>query len=136
MKTSEKLTVGNLYSRNDLADQFNITDATIKTGIFQPSGTSSVWLFITEQKSADRTQYEDRLDGDRLHWEGQSAGRKDKVIIEHAIHGRELLVFYRSSKNEYPEYAFKYEGPFRYVSHDPGNSEIRKPSKFILDRDA
>ena len=52
--------------------QFTIKDATINTGIFQPKGHDSVWLFVTEQKTPDRTQYVDRLDGDELRWEGQT----------------------------------------------------------------
>lgn len=134
MITSEQLIVNDLYSRNDLMSQFEITDATINTGIFQPAGTSSIWLFITEEKSSDRTQYEDHLEGNELFWEGQSSGRKDKLILEHSLNRLELLVFYRHTKSEYPEYAFKYEGAFQYRSHIPGNPETKEPSRFILDR--
>ena len=135
MKTSESLTRGTLYSRNDLRREFGITDATINTGIFQPRGTDSVWLFVTEQKTSDRTQYRDQLHGDVLEWEGQSSGRKDRLIIEHAINGLELLVFYRHSKAEYPDYAFRYEGQFRYMSHEPGDPDAKIPSRFILERE-
>lgn len=134
MKTSEYLHIGGVYSRNDLVQEFGITDATINTGIFQPRGTSSIWLFITENKSTDRTQYVDKLEGNRLCWEGQSAGRKDRLIIEHVENDLEILVFYRRVKSQYPECAFKYEGPFRYVTHEQGNPQIKNPSKFILDR--
>jgi hypothetical protein len=78
MRTSDQLTLGRVYTRADLMSQFGIKDATINTGIFQPQGHDSVWLFLTEQKTSDRTQYEDRLDGDELRWEGQTEGRKDK----------------------------------------------------------
>ncbi len=71
---SEKLKIGELYSRNSLAKQFHITDATLNTGVFRPKAYSSVWLFVTRNKPANRPQYVDQLAGDELHWQGQSAG--------------------------------------------------------------
>jgi putative restriction endonuclease len=89
---SERLRVGTVYTRKQLAEQFGITDATLNAGVFQPKGYSSVWLFVTEKKSADRTQYEDRLDGDTLPWQGQTEGRTDDLIIEHVA--RRLGLFF------------------------------------------
>ncbi len=102
IKTSETLVVGNVYTKQDLSELFNITDATIKTGIFQPTGHDSVWLFVTENKQPDRTQYRDLLDGDVLEWDSQPSGRKDDLIFEHQYRGLELLLFYRKEKYEYP----------------------------------
>jgi 5-methylcytosine-specific restriction enzyme A len=117
MQTSRHLTEGNVYTRKDLAEQFGITDATINTGIFQPAGHQSVWLFITEKKTADRTQYTDLLTGDVLYWDGQTEGRKDLLIIEHEQRGLELLVFYRVKRNQFAGGGFRYEGRFRHESH-------------------
>jgi hypothetical protein len=130
MKTSTFLTVGNVYSRVELADRFEITDATLNTGIFRPLGHESVWLFVTEKKTPDRTQYRDHLDGNDLSWDGQTSGRKDALIINHEAEGLELLLFYRGSKTEYDNYGFRYEGPFRYISHKGS-----KPAHFLLRRD-
>jgi hypothetical protein len=129
MKTSTALRLGNVYSRVELADRFGITDATLNTGIFQPTGHESVWLFVTEKKTPDRTQYRDHLDGNNLSWDGQTSGRKDALIINHETEGLELLLFYRESKTEFDNYGFRYEGPFRYVSH-----EGSKPAHFLLRR--
>ena len=74
MKTSEHLVVGQVYTRAELAEQFQIVDATIRTGIFRPSGHDSIWLFITEEKSPAQTQYHDELVGDDLHMDGQTSG--------------------------------------------------------------
>ena len=126
---SSKLEVGHIYSREDLRRLFDISDATLNTGIFSPGGYNSIWLFVTEKKSADRTQYDDRLEGDTLHWDGQTAGRKDDAIIKHQQMGVELLVFYRKSKAEYPGASFRYEGCFRYVSHTGA-----QPTHFVLER--
>ena len=65
MKTSPVLEVGNIYSRADLKGQFGIQDASVNNGIFKPKGHDSVWLFVTKEKTSDRTQYQDILDGER-----------------------------------------------------------------------
>jgi hypothetical protein len=127
--TSAVLTPGQVYTRDDLARLFHITDATLNTGISQPEGTNSIWIFVTERKTRDRTPYEDRLDGDLLYWQGQTEGRKDALIIEHAKRKLELLVFYRRKKYEYPGAGFRYEGPFDYVDH-----KGRRPTNFELKR--
>lgn len=128
-RTSEVLHSGHVYTRAELRQRFDIRDATLNNGIFQPSGHSSVWLFVTERKTSDRTQYVDRLDGDLLHWQGQTLGRKDSLIIEHEQRGLELLVFYRQRKYEYPHAGFRLEGVFRYSRHwgsQPTNFELRR----------
>ena len=127
--TSERLTPGEIYSRADLSRLFGIRDATLRTGVFRPKGTASVWLFVTENKPDDRTPYIDRLEDDTLHWQGQMAGRRDAWIIEHHARGLEILVFYRESKDEYPGYGFRYLSPFAYISHT-GN----RPTNFVLQR--
>ena len=126
---SSRLVEGQIYTRVELRDLLESNDATMNTGIFRPSGYDSVLLFVTEKKSPDRTQYVDHLAGSILHWQGQTAGRKDSLIITHAQQGLELLVFYRTSKSEYPGSGFKYEGRFRYCSHTAG-----QPTNFTLER--
>lgn len=129
MKTSESLDVGGVYTRKELMAQFGITDATINTGIFQPSGHESVWLFVTEKKTPDRTQYEDMLDGDVLDWDSQPSGRKDHLIIEHKERGVELLLFYRKKKYEFAGAGFRFEGAFNYGSHSgqgPAHFKLRR----------
>ncbi len=129
MFTSEQLTEGEIYTRNDLREQFNIKDATINTGVFRPSGYRSIWLFVTEKKPKDLEHLQDRLEGDTLYWDGQPSGRTDKLIIDHEANGYELLVFYRKYKTEHRKSGFRYEGRFRYVSHRDG-----QPSHFVLRR--
>jgi hypothetical protein len=120
MRTSEHLEVGRLYSRGDLKEMFDISDATLYTGVFTPRGHQSIWLFVTENKTKDHPPYEDHLRGDVLEWDSQPSGRRDEAIKDHRVNGFELLVFLRRSKNEYPDYAFRYEGVFEYVSHKRG----------------
>jgi hypothetical protein len=127
--TSKRLKPGAVYSRESLAELFDVHDATLNTGVFRPKGYDSVWLFVTRDKTADRTQYKDLLDGDVLHWQGQTSGRTDAAIIEHAHRGLELLLFYRNWKYEHEHAGFRYEGPFRYESHHGSH-----PTSFILHR--
>lgn len=129
VKSSAAITIGARYSRDQLKAQFSIRDATINTGIFRPAGHDSVWLFVTEEKTSDRTQYEDHLDGDNLYFEGQTAGRTDSLIQEHVDRGLELLVFHRAKKNEFADHSFRYEGPFEFVVSEPG-----PPTRFHLRR--
>jgi hypothetical protein len=129
MRTSEELVLAKIYSRKDLRTTFGIIDKTIDTGIFKPKGHESVWIFVTVEKTKDMTPYRDVLDGDNIHWDGQTAGLKDRLIVEHASRGLELVVFWRNYKGEYPDFGFKYEGVFRYVSHSGG-----RPTRFHLIR--
>ena len=130
MKTSSALQVGHIYTRAELKEQFGIQDATLNNGIFKPKAHHSVWLFVTKDKTSDRTQYQDSLDGDVLTMEGQTAGRTDHLIIEHEKRGNELLLFYRDSKLQYPGAGFRYEGQFRYDTHSGSG-----PATFTLRRD-
>lgn len=127
--TSKQLIPEKIYTRDDLKKIFEIRDSTINTGIFRPKGTSSVWLFITDKKTSDRTPYINRLAGNILYCQGQKLGRKDGMIIDHEARGLELLVFFRKSKDEYSGAGFRYLGPFIYLKH-----EGRKPTSFVLGR--
>jgi hypothetical protein len=126
---SELLEGGEVYTRDGLAEIFGIGDATLNTGIFKPKGYRSVWLFITKQKTSDRTQYQDEFDGEVLRMEGQTAGRTDFLLTSHQNVGDELLLFYRDSKKEHPGAGFRYEGKFKYESHAGA-----KPARFVLSR--
>ena len=65
---------GNIYTRNDLRELFGIGDATLYNGVFSFRAHREVWLFITENKQADREQYVDKLVEDTLYWQGQRDG--------------------------------------------------------------
>jgi hypothetical protein len=76
MKTSDRLVVGQVYTRADLSRMFDTHDATLNTGHFRLKGSDSVWIFVTENKTSDRTQYNDELIGDDLYTDGQTQGRQ------------------------------------------------------------
>ncbi len=129
MPALKDLTAGQVFSRKELQDWFGISNRNLYNGVFRHNESESVWLFVTENKTADRTPYVDQLRGDLLHWDGQTSGRTDPWIIDHKQRGYEILVFYRKSRSQYPHGGFQYEGKFEYVSHRPGN-----PSHFVLRR--
>jgi len=127
--SAHQLTIGNIYTRAELKDLFAIKDATIYNGVFRLSDRHEIWLFVTKRKQADRVQYIDELAGNELHWQGQSLGRTDDLIINHKQDGNAILVFYRTAKDQYPGSGFRLEGQFDYVSHSG-----REPANFILKR--
>lgn len=127
MKTSHSLNLLSLYSRNDLKKLFEIKDATINNGIFKPKDHSSIWLFVTKNKTPDRTEYYDDFDGQILIFEGQTTGRTDKLILDHEKQNNEIILFYRDKKGEHANYAFKYLGRFQYISYKKDN-----PKRFTL----
>jgi hypothetical protein len=133
VRTSQHLTVGHVYTRKQLGTTFGIIDASLKNGIFKPKGHDSVWLFVTEEKTPDRTQYVDRLTGDILEMEGQTTRRTDRLIIDHESRGLEIILFYRKSRQQYPGAGFKYEGQFVYEIDRPADGG---PTAFKLVRQA
>lgn len=127
---SQQLQVGKIYTRDDLRSLFRITASSINNGIFKPTAFGSVWIFVTEHKTAGMTQYEDTLLGDVLHMEGQLKGGTDYLIKQHVERGLELLLFYRKKKYEHSGAGFTYEGRFSYQ-----NDEGSGPTKFTLHRE-
>jgi hypothetical protein len=124
---SEKLKIGEIYSRKSLREIFHITDATLNTGVFKPKNLSSVWLFVTRKKAANQPKYVDSLSGNTLHWQGQASGKSDLMIIEHESHNFELLLFYRDEQKQYADSGFRYLGEVEYVAHKAGH-----PTSFTL----
>lgn len=129
--TASSLVEGAVYTRNELSEAFQITAAGIRNGHFHPKWHDSVWLFLTEEKEPDRTQYVDRLQGVDLVTDGQTKRKTDHLIIDHRALGLDLLVFYRKSKHQYPHYGFRFVGEFEYVSHETRESV---PTRFHLRR--
>jgi signal transduction histidine kinase len=122
MKTSDYLELGRAYTRAELKRRFDITDETLKTGIFKPKGHSSIWLFITQ--SSDKHDYEDDIQGATLKFSGQSSKRSDAALTQHQDKKWELVVFYRREDRG----AFTYCGRAEYVDH---TERLNAPTKFM-----
>lgn len=129
LRSSTTLVPGNVYTRAELKALFGIRAASINNGIFHPQGFNSIWIFVTKEKTSDRTQYVDSLVGDLLRMQGQISGRTDALIVEHRARDLELLVFHRRDKFEFPGAGFRYEGLFEFASASGGT-----PTSFVLQR--
>src|SRR5260370_32648097 len=114
---SEKVKLGEIYTRKSLTKSFHITDATLNTGVFKPKNFSSVWLFVTRKKAANQPKYIDHLTGDTLHWQGQASGKSNLMIIEHNSRDSELLLFYRDEPKQYADSGFRYLCQLEYIAH-------------------
>ena len=73
MFTSDNLKINEVYTRSQLREKFAVKDATINNGIFRPKGHDSIWLFVTDEKTKDRTPYIDEFNGDHLYFEGANS---------------------------------------------------------------
>ena len=124
---SELLDVEGVYTRAEISTLLKSKDLTINTGVFKPTGWHSIILFVTSKKQKDLTQYTDFFQDDILIWQGQMSGKSDTLIMRHQEQLLELLVMYRDSKFEYPQFGFKFMGCYKYLSHREG-----KPSTFTL----
>lgn len=124
MKTSEHLQVGEIYTRKQLKEMFQITDNTLDNGIFAPAGHDSIWLLLTEENPEFKNTYEQGI----LEFSGQPLGRTNKRIIYHKQNGLEVLLFFRQSNKQYANSGFLYCGLVEYISH-----EGEKPARFLLE---
>ena len=127
MRTSSVLRLGDVYTRADLRSTFKIRAASLNNGIFHPSGHESVWLFVTREKTRDRTPYRDKLTGNTLEMDGQQEGGTDSLVINHQKRDLELLLFSRTRRDEFPRGGFRFLGKVEYLSH-----EIGRPTHFTL----
>ncbi len=118
MRSSDFLTVGEIYSRARLGEIFGINPVSFQRGVFKLRDHESVWLFVTEEAGEGQMQREDALQGDVLRWGGVGGGRSEALVLEHAARGLELILFHRLNDRQYRGRGFCYEGRFVYVGAD------------------
>lgn len=92
----DKIQMGRGYERPFLANLWGYKGfQAISRGVVTPSGTHYVILFVTKEKQEALTQYDDYLDGDILHWEGEEKHSSDARIINSSNTNDEIHLFYR-----------------------------------------
>lgn len=122
----EDLKVGQEYERPYLADVWGYKGfQAISRGVVTPSGTNLIVLFVTKQKQEALTQYNDYLDGDLLHWEGEEKHSSDTRIIFSESANDEIHLFYRDIHHT----PFVYYGLIYLKEH---RIFIEKPSQFVF----
>lgn len=115
--------IGEIYSRINLKENFNFKIYHPYSGIYHHKENDSLWLFVTEMKSENQTNYKDKLDGDILEWQGQENQDFYNIrVINHKKDGRKVHLLYREREKEYKNSAFRYEGEFTILSHKRNNT--------------
>lgn len=90
------LVVGRQYTRPVLAEMWGYRDwHAIGRGVIAPPGCNVVVIFITREKQAANTQYDDNYDGKVLRMEGETNHQHDARIVDSLVNGDEIHLFYR-----------------------------------------
>lgn len=112
-----ELIVGERYSRNELAEMWGYQGRQpISRGVVTPAGQNLIILFVTQEKQAGMTDYQDRLEGQVLHWEADGIPRNVlRVTRNLRIREDEIHLFFRDTRRE----DFIYCGELNVVSADP-----------------
>lgn len=131
MFDKNQLIKGNGYTRIDLAKMWGFKDYHgIGRGIVTFKGDqTSIVLFLTYKKTADRVQYVDRLENGILYMEGEKAHRSDSRIFRNLKERIDsFYLFYRENKDK----PFIYYGPCYLID---GKKVEGAPSKFQFSLD-
>lgn len=92
----EQLKIGHKYERTYLADIWGYRGfQAISRGVVTPRETKYIIFFVTKQKQQALTQYNDYLDGELLHWEGEEQHSSDNRVINAESAKDEIHLFYR-----------------------------------------
>src|SRR4051812_33679155 len=92
----DQVTVGQAYSRPDLARLWGYSGyQALARGVVTPSDDNKIILFVTGEKQASATQYQDRVEGNQLFWEGPNDHFAEDRIINCQHNGDEIHLFYR-----------------------------------------
>jgi hypothetical protein len=94
--TFDGLVVGGTYERPELAAMWGYKDwHAIGRGIVTPAKHNVVILFVTREKQAALTQYQDHFEGDELHMDGETNHAADQRIVTASSAGDQIHLFYR-----------------------------------------
>lgn len=118
--------VGSRWTRRDLATLWGYKgEHGLMRGVVTPQSDNKIILFVTEKKSADRTQYRDRRDGDVLHWEGPNDHFGEGRMLATPSNGDEIHIFYRHEQRD----SFTYLGRCMVVQ---AQTHRDRPSSFTF----
>lgn len=118
--------IGNEYDRPQLADIWGYESYhAISRGIITPAESNVIILFVTEEKQDSLPQYQDVLEGDTLHMEGEKGHGNDHRLINAKKNGEVIHLFHRQRHHS----PFIYYGKLRL--HDY-KLRVNRPSKFVF----
>lgn len=117
---------GRAYTRHELAAVWGYGGVeAISRGVVTPANDNKIVLFVTSKKRPEDTQYQDRLVGDVLLWEGPNDHFAEDRMLDHARRGDEIHVFYRDAHRD----AFTYLGPMILYCAQRFDD---RPSRFVF----
>jgi putative restriction endonuclease len=91
-----KIQIGREYSRPELADLWGYAGyQALARGVVTPRQTNIIILFVTLEKQANFEQYDDRLAGDTLKWEGPNDHFAEDRMIAASTSGDAIHLFCR-----------------------------------------
>lgn len=120
------LRIGAQYDRPELASIWGYKSfQAISRGVVTPAATNFIVLFVTEEKQQSLTQYNDHIEGQYLHWEGEAKHGSDRRIVDARQNGDEIHLFHRKVHHS----PFLYLGKISLLEHNLLEGE---PSQFIF----
>lgn len=118
---------GQQYSRKQLASLWGYSSFhAIARGVVTPQNDNKIVLFVTEQKQDFQEQYEDRLKGCVLEWEGPTDHFGEQRMLDARKSGDEIHVFHRPRHHM----DFTYLGRGAVIEYE---HHANRPSKFKIE---
>ncbi|MFP4029606.1 MAG: DUF3427 domain-containing protein [Candidatus Brocadiia bacterium] len=122
----DRIERGETYSRPDLADIWGYESYhALARGVVTPADDHKIILFVTEEKQGFQTQYQDRLIGLHLMWEGPTDHYAEDRMLNADRTDDEIHVFHRDKHHT----DFTYLGQAEVVDCERHRD---KPSAFVL----
>ncbi len=119
--------VGSVWPRKELASLWGYKSFhAIARGVVTPIDDNKIILFVTEEKQASATNYQDILREDILEWEGPNDHFAERRMLAAKANGEEIHLFHRQRHHS----DFEYRGEIRILSAIP---KTEAPSKFIFE---
>lgn len=121
-----QITVGELYSRNELAKLWGYASMhAIARGVVTPRDDDKIILFVTREKQTSAEQYDDKLSGRELRWEGPNDHFAEDRMLDATKTGDEIHLFYRERHHT----DFVYHGRLEIISSE---QHTDRPSRFVF----
>jgi hypothetical protein len=90
------------YSRQTLATLWGYSSFhAIARGVITPKDDNKIVLFVTEEKQSSSEQYDDRLSGLSLAWEGPTDHFAQDRILNSESTGDEIQLFHMDKNHAY-----------------------------------
>jgi len=120
----ENIIIGQTYTRNELAQIWGYTSyAAIARGVVTPRNSNFIILFVTREKQSSATQYRDRIETNKLYWEGPEDHFAENRIMKSGNNCDEIHLFFRERHHS----DFVYFGEIRLIRYYLHSD---KPSEF------